>query len=138
MLKLCCTWGFCLLALALVTRPTVADEQPLKGVKVPEGFTATLFAGPPNVTYPTCVAAAPTSEVFIGVDENGSLGKEKTRRQNIVRCVDEDGDGRADKFNLFAENVGSVRGMFSHEGIDGGVGVAVTCTLSPESVASLC
>lgn len=86
----------------------------LKGVKVPEGFKATLFAAPPNVSYPSSVAAAPTGEVFIGVDENGSLGKDSKRNRRVIRCLDTDDDGKADKFNVFADKVGPVRGMFYH------------------------
>jgi hypothetical protein len=41
-------------------------------------------------------------EVFVGVDEQGSLGKEPGRGK-IVRCIDTDGDGKADKFNDFAK-----------------------------------
>ncbi len=50
------------------------------------------------------------------MDENGSLGKDKTRRQQVLRCIDADGDGVAEKINVFADNVGSVRGMFYDDG----------------------
>ncbi|MFT5527509.1 MAG: putative membrane-bound dehydrogenase-like protein, partial [Pirellulaceae bacterium] len=88
----------------------------LSSVAVPAGFSATLFAAPPNVNYPTCIASSPTGEVFVGVDQNGSLGKDKTKVQQIVRCIDEDNDGVADKFNVFADKVGSVRGMHYDDG----------------------
>jgi putative membrane-bound dehydrogenase-like protein len=90
-----------------------ADKQGLLSrVQAPEGFRATLFAAPPNINYPACLASAPTGEVFVGIDENGSLGKDPTRRQLIVSCKDTNGDGVADKFTNFAEKVGSVRGLF--------------------------
>src|SRR5262249_15352039 len=41
----------------------------LAGVKAPAGFEVALFAAPPEVHYPTCLAAAPSGEVFVGVDE---------------------------------------------------------------------
>ncbi len=87
-------------------------EGLLSQVKAPDGFKVTLFAAPPDVSYPTCIAAAPTGELFVGVDENGSLGKDAKRNQRIIRCRDTDGDGAADEFKVFANNVGSVRGMF--------------------------
>jgi len=71
-------------------------------VKAPPGFEVTLFGAPPEVNYPVCIAAAPTGEVFVGVDEQGSLGKEKGRGK-LLRCVDTNGDGRADKINVFAK-----------------------------------
>jgi putative membrane-bound dehydrogenase-like protein len=82
----------------------------LAGVKVPEGFEMTLFAAPPDVSYPTCLAAAPDGTVFVGVDLNGSLDA-KAGRGKVVRCIDTDGDGKADKFNVFC-NVDSPRGLW--------------------------
>ena len=81
----------------------------MAGVKVPKGFKATLFAAPPDVRYPACLAAAPSGEVFVGVDENGSLDA-RPARGRVVRCVDKDGDGDADAFNDFVA-VDSPRGL---------------------------
>lgn len=53
------------------------------------------------MNHPVCLTTSPTGEVFIGVDEQGSLGKDKGRGR-IVRCIDGDGDGKADRFNTFA------------------------------------
>ncbi len=71
-------------------------------VKAPEGFDVSLFAGPPQVTYPVCITTSVEGEVFVGVDEQGSLGKDPGRGK-VVRCIDTDGDGKADKFNDFAK-----------------------------------
>ncbi len=60
-----------------------------------------MFAAPPQVSYPVCVTTSATGEVYVGIDEQGSLGK-KEGRGRIVRCIDTDGDGQADKFNTFA------------------------------------
>jgi putative heme-binding domain-containing protein len=90
----------------------MADAR-LSGVKVPPGFEKTLFAGPPDISYPTCIAAVPTGEVFVGVDQNGSLDTQPDRGF-VVRCLDTDGDGVADKFNVFAK-MDSPRGIvFDH------------------------
>jgi putative heme-binding domain-containing protein len=88
--------GFPVAALAADDRPAL-----LAGVKAPAGWKVTLFAAPPDVRYPTCLAAAPTGEVFVGIDENGSLDA-KPKRGRVVRCVDTDDDGRADRFTDFA------------------------------------
>ncbi len=77
--------------------------------KVVEGFTATLFAEPPEVNYPTCLAAAATGELFVGVDANGSLDA-KPGRGKILRLIDSTGAGKADKINVFAK-VDSPRGL---------------------------
>jgi len=87
----------------------VDDQAILKDIKAPAGFEVTAFAGPPEVRYPTCLAAAPTGEVFVGIDENGSLDA-KAGRGRVVRCVDLDDDGKADKFTVFA-SMDSPRGV---------------------------
>jgi putative heme-binding domain-containing protein len=104
-----------LLALALVlfaqqSKPLNDEKQLLAGIKAPPGFTVTIFAQPPDVGYPTCLAAAPDGTLFVGVDENGSIDA-KPNRGRVIRCVDTDGDGRADKFTVFAPNVDSPRGL---------------------------
>ncbi|MGP0065364.1 MAG: discoidin domain-containing protein [Isosphaeraceae bacterium] len=83
-------------------------------IRAPAGFAVTMFAQPPDVSYPTCLAAAPTGEVFVGVDENGSLDA-KPGRGRVVRCIDVDGDGKADRFNVFAR-MDSPRGVIYDDG----------------------
>ncbi|MGA0040659.1 MAG: DUF7133 domain-containing protein [Pirellulales bacterium] len=70
-------------------------------LRVSDGFEATVFATPPAVNYPVCLTAAATGEVFVGVDEQGSLGKEPGRGK-VLRCLDTDGDGVADEITEFA------------------------------------
>ncbi len=99
-----------LLALPLpAAEPDAEGARLLAQVKTPPGFKATLFAAPPEVHYPTCLTVAPTGEVFIGIDENGSLDARKERGR-VVRCIDSDNDGRADKINVFA-TMDSPRGL---------------------------
>jgi putative heme-binding domain-containing protein len=81
----------------------------LSGIKAPAGFEVTLFAAPPQVSYPVCLASAPDGTVYIGIDENGSLDK-KPGRGRIVRCKDTNGDGQADEFVEFAK-IDSPRGI---------------------------
>ena len=71
-------------------------------VTAPEGFNLTVFAKPPLVNYPVCLTAASTGELFVGIDEQGSLGKKKGRGR-VVRCLDTDGDGKADQIKTFAK-----------------------------------
>ncbi len=86
----------------------------LSDVKLPEGFEATIFGAPPEVNYPVCISAAPTGELFVGVDEQGSLGKEPGKGK-ILRCLDTDGDGTADKVNEFVK-VDHPRGLIYDAG----------------------
>jgi putative heme-binding domain-containing protein len=86
----------------------------LAEVKMPQGFQKTLFAAPPDISYPTCIAAPPGGPVFVGVDQNSSLDTQANRGW-VVRCVDTNGDGVADQFNIFAR-MDSPRGLvFDHD-----------------------
>ncbi|XZE55630.1 DUF7133 domain-containing protein [Planctomycetaceae bacterium SH139] len=70
-------------------------------VKAPADFDVRMFAAPPQVGYPVCITTGAQGEVFVGVDEQGSLGKESGRGR-VLRCLDIDGDGVADRVNTFA------------------------------------
>ena len=56
----------------------------LQGVKAPAGFNVSLFAAPPQVTYPVCLTSDPQGTVYVGIDTNGSLDKQPGRGR-IVR-----------------------------------------------------
>src|SRR6187397_2116241 len=99
-----------LLCIALFALQANDEKQLLAGIKAPPGFKVTIFAQPPDVGYPTCLAAAPDGTLFVGVDENGSIDA-KPNRGRVIRCIDTDGDGRADRFTVFAPNVDSPRGL---------------------------
>ncbi len=71
-------------------------------MQAPAEFEVTLFAAPPQVGYPVAIAAVPTGEVFVAVDEQGSLGRTPGGGK-LLRCLDRDGDGKADAVNVFAK-----------------------------------
>lgn len=87
----------------------VLGSNSLTSATLPNGFKVTKFAGFPQVTYPTGVAAAPTGEVYVCIDRNSSLDTEANRGK-IVRCVDTDNDGVADRFNDYVADIDSPRG----------------------------
>jgi putative heme-binding domain-containing protein len=98
---------FSLLAMVLVAGAATNQE---KSVKAPAGWQVTLFAAPPNVGYPTCLSTSPNGDLYVGIDENGSIDA-KPGRGRVVRCTDSDGDGKADKFVTFA-TMDSPRGIW--------------------------
>ncbi len=77
----------------------------------PSDIQITQFAGPDITPSPACLAVAPTGEVFVGVDMMGSLGKEPGKG-SIIKLIDENNDGKADKHTVFAE-VDNPRGIIS-------------------------
>ena len=91
------------------------DEKTFREVvKAPDGFDVSLFAAPPKISYPVALAAAPTGELFVAVDEQGSIGRTPGGGK-ILRCVDRDGDGKVDEVTVFAK-VDHPRGLIYQDG----------------------
>jgi putative heme-binding domain-containing protein len=78
---------------------------------VPDELQSTLFSGPDITPSPAVICTAPTGEVFVGVDKQGSLGK-KADLGTIVRLVDTDGDGKVDKNTIYA-TIDNPRGLIA-------------------------
>ncbi len=88
----------------------LTDQEILHKIKYPEAdFDATVFASPPDISYPIFLSAAPDGAVFIGCDANGSLDR-AAGRGKVVKCIDTKGAGKADKFTTFAQ-MDSPRGV---------------------------
>ena len=83
-------------------------------VKAPPGFKVSLFAAPPKVGYPVTLSVAPDGAVYVAVDEQGSLGRTPGGGR-VVRCIDDDGDGKADRVNVFAK-MEHPRGVIAQDG----------------------
>ena len=102
----------------VATSFVVADEPPagpsvadlMRDVKAPEGFEATVFAGPDMARYPVFVAATVDGTLFVSSDGNGSLDREP-HRGRILRLRDTDGNGTADEVREFVADVDSPRGL---------------------------
>jgi putative membrane-bound dehydrogenase-like protein len=92
----------------------VDDKTIGEVVKAPPGFRVTLFAAPPKVGYPVTLAVAPDGEVFVAVDEQGSLGRSPGGGR-VLRCLDDDGDGKAERVNVFAR-MEHPRGLIAQDG----------------------
>lgn len=78
-------------------------------IALPDGYEISNWAEPFDVDYPTAITAAADGTVYVSVDKNGSLGKEKNMGK-IVSCRDTSGDGKADQFKDYVPNVDSPRG----------------------------
>jgi putative membrane-bound dehydrogenase-like protein len=92
----------------------ISEEAFRESVQVPPEFAATLFAVSPEVNYPVAIAAAPNGDVYVAIDEQGSLGRTPDGGR-IVRCVDRDDDGKVDEVTEFAR-VEHPRGLCIRDG----------------------
>lgn len=79
--------------------PVPNDNNIREIVQAPAEFDVTLFGAPPTVNYPVTVSALPTGEVFVAVDEQGSLGR-TAGGGKVLRCLDR--DGKAAEVKVFA------------------------------------
>src|SRR5262245_55520873 len=95
------------------TRPI--DEQTFRReVSAPPEFDVTLYAAPPKVNYPVAIGAGPSGEIYVAVDEQGSLGRTPGGGR-ILRCLDKDGDGKVDSVTVYAK-VDHPRGVVYRDG----------------------
>ena len=96
------------------TAETGGRPDDRRGGQGSAGFRVTLFAAPPKVGYPVAVSVAPDGAVYVAVDEQGSLGRIPGGGR-VLRCVDDDGDGKADRVNVFAR-MDHPRGVIAQDG----------------------
>jgi putative heme-binding domain-containing protein len=115
-----------LLFLAAVVAPVSLFAK----AEVPAELESTEFSGPAITPCPACLCAAPTGEVFVGVDLLGSLGKGPGKGR-VVRLIDKNNDGTADEHTVFVE-VDNPRGLISV-----GTSLYVLHTVIPASTGKL-
>jgi putative membrane-bound dehydrogenase-like protein len=112
----CLVLGCCALTLAADgTGPETEKRFP--PLKVPPGFTATLFACDPLIEYPSAIALGPKpGSLFVAVDYMTGLGTEIVRRSEIRLIEDTDNDGYADRATVYADGFNSIEGLTFHAG----------------------
>ena len=87
---------------------------------LPRGFEARLFAAEPDITKPIALAWDHRGRLWIAesVDYPNELQPPGKGRDRIKICEDTDGDGRADKFTVFAEGLSIPTSLtFAHGGL---------------------
>ncbi len=106
-------------------------------IKAPAGWDVSIFAGPPEgVNYCTTVCATIDGSVYVGIDEQGSLGREKGKGR-VVRLRDTKGTGKADEI-ITCVKIDNPRGVW----VDGndlyvlGPPLLMKYKLGPDGVAT--
>ena len=82
-------------------------RESMKHLSVPEGFRVELFAAEPDIGKPIAMAWDERGRLWLAetVDYPNELQPAGEGRDRIRICEDTDGDGRADKFTVFAEKL---------------------------------
>lgn len=92
-----------------------ATEKRFPPLKLPDGFSATLYACDPLIEYPSVIAAGPRpGTLFVAIDFMTGLGTEIVRRDEVRLLEDTDNDGYADKATVYADKFNSIQGLASH------------------------
>ena len=99
-------WGTLAEPIRTMQKPLSPEESALHLVLRP-GFEAKLFAAEPDVAKPICLAWDERGRLWVAetFDYPNELQKPGEGRDRIKICEDTDGDGRADKFTVFAEKL---------------------------------
>ncbi len=100
-------WGTQGGALTRMQMP-LSPEASLLRLALPEGFTASLVASEPEVAKPVALAFDARGRLWISetFDYPNELKPVGEGRDRIKICEDTNGDGRADKFTVFADHLG--------------------------------
>ena len=94
--------------------------QSIKLAQVPNGFEIALFASEPDIVNPIHVAWDHRGRAFVieTVDYPNNLQAGNLGHDRIRICEDTNGDGRADKFTLFADRLSIPTSMvFANGGV---------------------
>ena len=104
----------------------LAPEESARHLVTVDGFTSKLWAADPEINKPICMAWDERGRLWIAetVDYPNQLQPSGEGRDRIKICEDTDGDGRADKFTVFADKLSIPTGLvIAHGGaivIEGG------------------
>lgn len=104
---------------AAVPPPPTPDGYQPADLRVPDGFTAELVAGPPLVTHPTMGCFDDSGRLFICNNAGVNLSAEELEKElpNEIRMLeDTDGDGRFDTATVFADKMTYPMGGAWHDG----------------------
>ncbi|MGF1583312.1 MAG: PVC-type heme-binding CxxCH protein [Gemmataceae bacterium] len=85
----------------------VPPAESIKHISVPGGFRAELFASEPNIVNPICINWDKKGRAWIveSVDYPNNRQPLGQGNDRITICEDTNGDGKADKFTVFADKL---------------------------------
>ena len=85
----------------------LGPEESLQRLALPPGFKATLVAAEPDVAKPICLGWDTRGRLWIAetFDYPNQLKPAGQGRDRIKVCEDTDGDGKADRFTVFADRL---------------------------------
>lgn len=105
--------------LTSVDPPPLSEGFTPAPIDLPDGFTATLVAGPPLVTHPTMGCFDDQGRMYVCNNSGVNMSNddlETNLPNSIRRLTDSDADGRFDSFTVFADKMTFPMGGVFHDG----------------------
>lgn len=96
---------------AIAEEPPRTPAQTVKSLKLPEGFTATLFAGEPDLVQPIGFTFDDRGRIWVAENLSYPNWKPNGTTDRIVIYEDTDGDGHFDKRTVFYDKLNYVTGL---------------------------
>ncbi|MEZ5302165.1 MAG: DUF6807 family protein [Verrucomicrobiales bacterium] len=87
------------------------DADPDKLPSAPEGFEVRVFAKEPLVRNPAALAFDRRGRLFVAMGPQWRGPTAETKGDEVRMLVDDDGDGEADRFTVFAEGFNSAQAI---------------------------
>jgi putative membrane-bound dehydrogenase-like protein len=98
----------------------LSPAESMKHMHLPEGFEVQLYAAEPDIAKPIALAWDARGRLWIAETEDypNDLQPSGRGHDRIKICEDTDGDGRADKFTVFADHLSIPTGLvFANGGV---------------------
>lgn len=97
----------------------LAPEESMKHIQIPPDFNLSLFASEPDVQHPIAMAWDEKGRLYVLITKDYPNERKDTGGTDyILICEDTNGDGKADKFTKFADDLSIPTGLvFSSGGI---------------------
>lgn len=95
------------------------ERVPIKGIRVPDGFTVELAASAPLIEHPIMAGFDDRGRLFVAENAGKNLKREDLEKElpnSIVLLTDTDGDGVFDKKSVFADKLTFPQGALWHDG----------------------
>ncbi|HVV99453.1 MAG TPA: PVC-type heme-binding CxxCH protein, partial [Planctomycetaceae bacterium] len=98
--------------------PALSPEEAIRKMTLPEGFTAEVVASEPDIVNPVAMTIDERGRFWITESLEYPRSEPGKGRDRIKVLEDTDGDGKADKFTVFAEGLNIPSGIaVGHGGV---------------------
>src|SRR5262245_61307936 len=96
--------------------PALSPEEAVRKMTVPDGFSVEIVAAEPQIVNPVAMTFDERGRIWVTESLEYPRHEPGPGRDRIRVLEDTDGDGRADRFTVFAEGLNVTQGIPSRNG----------------------